>query len=288
MCQQTIAVVLLSLVVAHGLRASLSTQPQVFRSELDNKMLGHLTAMVNAKRLDYYIREGLHGRQVPSVAPFKGQTVPTQCTDDDQTRLNKTLSDVESLMATVGPAHMVHIFPPTCYEIITGGIDYVSYDSCLQKFFEISQPCAKCHVSYLKSLAGADLFHLGCVKKCAPVMDQCGNQTSTAPEDEPKDCMGAVRNCITCAVPPSKDVLNCAGVPGKEEVIHMLDSLVDFVSGNMTDPAAFETFIRRAGYVPKEDSDEDTVWAVKWPAGLMTADDKPILAEAAEEAAVTQ
>ena len=102
-------------------------------------------------------------------------------------------------------------------------------------------------------------------------MDQCGNQTSTTPEDEPEDCMGAVRNCIACVVPPSKDVLSCAGVPGRDEVLHMLDSLVDFVSGNMTDPAASQTFIRRAGYVAKEDSEENTVWAVKWPAGLTTA-----------------
>merc|ERR1740123_1683398 len=137
------------------------------------------------------------------------------------------MGDVESLVKTVGFQNMVHIFPKTCYEIITGGID-------------------------------------------------------TAATPEGKDCVGAVRNCITCAVPPSKDVLNCAGVPSREEVIHMLDSLVDFVSGNMTDPAAFETFIRRAGYVPKEDADEDTVWAVKWPAGLTTAEDKPILAEASE------
>merc|ERR1719464_1428512 len=223
--------------------------------------------------------------QVPSVKPYSGQTVSTFCSDDDQAHLNKTMGDVESLVKTVGFQNMVHIFPKTCYEIVTGGIDYVSYDDCLQHFFEISAPCSKCHVSYLKSLAGADLFHLGCVKKCAPIVDQCGNETAAAPEGEPKDCMGAVRNCITCAVPPSKDVLNCAGVPGREDVIHMLDSLVDFVSGNMTDPHAFETFVRKAGFVPKEDREDsdETVWAIKWPAGLQTPEGAPILAEKAGE-----
>jgi len=273
-------------------------------------MLGVVNGMVNAMRLDSFFRKEMHGlvergapgsgasvpaaaarlgqesgrasiAQVPSVQPYSGKAVSTLCTDDDQAHLNKTMGDVESLVKTVGFQNMVHIFPKTCYEIITGGIDYASYDDCLQRFFEISPPCSKCHVSYLKSLAGADIFHLGCVKKCAPIVDQCGNETAATPEG--KDCVGAVRNCITCAVPPSKDVLNCAGIPGREEVIRMLDGLVDFVSGDMTDPGAFQSFLRKVAVAPSpkgEDSD-DTIWAVKWPAGLQTADGAAILAKGA-------
>ena len=48
-----------------------------------------------------------------------------------------------------------------------------------------------------------------------------------------------------CAAPPSKTSLNCADVPGMDEGIRIRDSLVDFLSGSITAPGAFESFIRK-------------------------------------------
>ena len=53
-----------------------------------------------------------------------------------------------------------------------------------------------------------------------------------------------------CDVPPSKTLLNRADVPGMEEGIRLMDSLVDFLNGNITAPGAFESFIRKVAKNP--------------------------------------
>ena len=81
-------------------------------------------------------------------------------------------------------------------------------------------------------------------------MDHCGNSTEALLEGEQKDRLGKVRNRVVCAVPPSKTLLNRADVPGMEEGIRLMGSLVDFLNGNITAPGAFESFIRKVAKNP--------------------------------------
>ena len=134
--------------------------------------------------------------------------------------------------------------------------------ACLTNFFEISESGAKCQTTYLESLAGAGIFHLGSVMKCAPIMDHRGNSTEAPPEGEQKDCLGKVRSCVMCVAPPSKTSLNCADVPGMGEEIRLRDSLVDFLNGSIAAPGASESFIRK---VPKNLNGMSADAAESWP-----------------------
>lgn len=177
-----------------------------------------------------------------TTAPALGTNT---CTDDDQVHMNGTLKALLEVAMTKGPAMVLHTLPTTCGLIATRGLNISAYKLCLQEFFEITPGCSACHVGFLQSILGSDIFHLGCIPKCLPMATSCKKPMNDGPT---KDCLGATTKCMQCTFPAYKDILGCVRVPAREQGIQLMDNFLAFMkSGNVTNPGGFQDFMRRTG-----------------------------------------
>jgi len=174
---------------------------------------------------------------------YNGSHPDPQCSAEDKLNMNRTMKELSRLVATKGLSSVPHVLPNACAQTASRGLNYTSYGLCLQEVFEISPGCTQCHVKYVQKLAGTDVFHLGCIAKCMPIVALCKDvDLKYAP---PKECLKGINTCLSCTAPPYKEVLNCVRVPTKEEGTALVDNFVQFFrQGNFT-LGAFEQFHRK-------------------------------------------
>jgi len=174
---------------------------------------------------------------------YNGSHSAAACSVDDQVHMNASLLSLTELIMTHGLSMLPHALPQACGRFSSRGLNFTDYGLCLQELFELSAGCTHCHVKFLQRITGTDLFHLGCLAKCAPAAFGCQNHDFAKPPE--KECLAGINTCLSCVTPPYKEILDCINVPTRTEGKMLTDNFVRFMrNGNISWPA-FADFHRK-------------------------------------------
>mmetsp|Transcript_95267 Transcript_95267/g.307517 ORF Transcript_95267/g.307517 Transcript_95267/m.307517 type:complete len:282 (-) Transcript_95267:70-915(-) len=231
---------------------------------VEQGVLGMFAGLVHAAKLDNFLRQqvlgednptapaatvpneapALNERQAPepliAAAPVAPVDKDAKCTAEERQHMNATQAAMTELLATKGPGMLAHVVPESCKTIAP--LNMKNYGACLQQFLEVSEGCAECNLNFIQGLLGSDLFHMGCIPKCAPVLASCND-----PKNPGRTCFASAGTCMQCAVPNWNTAARCVGLPHRESTLNTLNSFVTSLrSGDLAEPGALQAFFRKA------------------------------------------